>query len=538
MPVTPGSGPTGAPHRPEHAGTAGVPACRPARARWALLAAALLLPSGLSAQAAGQDSLTLLEAVDLALSSSPRIGMARQDVSAARGGVLVAGAPFDPQLRTFLGSVRESAFDVAGEGGVPTDVLETSSTYGASLAKRFRWGLVVAPEFQGTRLGGSAFGAGASNTARAGLSATLPLLRGRGRVGTLGERAAEGSHRAALQGLRHATAEAVLGAVGAYWDYLAAAERGAVYAESEQRARRLVEETRVLVQAEERPPSDLNPLLANLASRSATRVAAEQEVVAARHRLGLALGLPVHRIAALPPPATGFPVPAGADAAVDAAALGARAAGRRADLAAAREDRRSAELLARGVEDELRSRMDVSADLGYTGALPGNGVERLFRPFYGSLSGWSAGVEVSYTPGAMDRAARGRAAQRRALLEQSGLAADELLREVESAVRVAASAAEHSRQELGISEEAARLYVTSLDSEKEKFRLGMSTLFEVLQAEDGLTSARVQRIGARLRYAQAVARLRFESGTLLEFRGETPSAGLEALTTVPRPDGP
>ncbi len=511
---------------------------RSRRARRVLLVLALLLPSRLGAQATREDSLGLLETVRLALASGPRIEMARQEVDASRGGVLVAGAAFDPQLRTFVGSARESAFDVTGEGGAPTDVLETSSTYGAALAKRFRWGLTVAPEIQGTRLGGSAFGAGASNTARAGVSATLPLLRGSGRVGALGERAAEGTHRAALQRLRHAAAEAVLAAVAAYWDYLAAAERLGVYAESEQRARRLVEETRVLVQAEERPPSDLNPLLANLASRTATRVAAEQEVVAARHRLGLVLGLPVHRIEALPQPGTGFPVPAGGDShPIDAGALAARAQARRADLAAALEDRRSAELLARGGEDELRSRMEVSADLGYTGALPGNGVGRLIQPFYGNLSGWSAGLEVSYTPGAMDRAARGRAAQRRALLAQSGLAAGELIREVESAVRVAASAAEHSRQELAISEEAAALYVTSLASEKEKFRLGMSTLFEVLQAEDGLTSARVQQIGARLRHAQAVARLRYESGTLVEFDGETPLASLEALTTAPRPDG-
>ncbi|HEX8271365.1 MAG TPA: TolC family protein [Longimicrobiaceae bacterium] len=503
-----------------------------------LLALALLLPSPLGGQAARGDSLGLLEAVNVALASSPRIESARQEVSASRGGVLVAGAPFDPQLRTFMGSTRESAFDVPGEGGAAADVLETTSTYGVSLAKRFRWGLTLAPELQGARLGGSAFGAGASNTARAGLGATLPLLRGRGRVGALGERAAEGSHRAALQGLRHAAAEATLAAVGAYWDYRAAAERLAVYVESEGRARRLVDETRVLVQAEERPPSDLNPLLANQGSRSATRIAAEQEVVEARHRLGLALGLPVGRIAALPPPASDFPAPAAGDtAAADAGALAALAAERRADLAAVREDRRSAELLLRGAEDGRRSRLDLVADVGYTGALPGDGVDRLFRPFYGSLSGWTAGVELSYAPGATDRAARGRAAQGRALLAQSDLAAAELLREVESAVRVAASAAAHARQELEISEGTAALYAASLESEKEKFRLGMSTLFEVLQAEDGLTGARVQRIGSRLRYAQAVARLRFESGTLLEWDGDAPRPGLEALVTVPRAGG-
>lgn len=534
MPLHSGSGRTCAPQRPARAGEPPPRAARGARARCAL-ALALALPFPARAQEAPGDSLRLLDAVRIALVSSPRIGTARLDASAGRGGVLVAGAPFDPQLRTFMGSARESAFGVAGEGGLPTDVLETSATYGASLAKRFRSGLVVAPEFRGTRVGGSAFGAGASNTARAGLRMEMPLLRGSGRVVTTGERAAEGAYRAALHRMRQAAAEAVLAAVAAYWDYLAAVERSGVYAESEQRARRLVEETRVLVQAEERPRSDLNALLANLASRSATRAASQQEVVEARHRLGLALGLPVQRIDRLPPPATGFPA-AGA-AAPDADALASRAVGRRADLAAAREERRTAELLLRGVEDELRSRMDVGVDVGYTGARRGDGFERLFEPFYGHLSGWTAGLEVSFTPGAIDRAARGRAAQRRAFLDQSALAAEELLREVASGVKVAASATEHARLELELSEAAVGLYETSVESEKEKFRLGMSTLFEVLQAEDGLTSAHVQRIAARLRFARAVARLRFETGTLVEFDGETPSAGLEATTTVPHPDG-
>ncbi|HET6229541.1 MAG TPA: TolC family protein, partial [Longimicrobiaceae bacterium] len=505
---------------------------RPCRIPIVLAAAGLTLCAGpLRAQAPRADSLSLLDAVRIALGSSPNVELARRDVSASEGGVLVASSAFHPQLATSLGSTR--AMDVAGDSAAAANILTRTTVYSAKVQQRTRWGVAVTPEISAERLDGSKYGAGAANSATAGVNFLVPLMRGRGRIAGADERAAQSSYRASVHGLQHTTAQVALDAVEAYWNYVAATRQLAVLTESEQRARRLVEETRILVNAEERPPADLNQLQANLAYKSATRIEGEQSLVEAQHRLGIALGLPLDRIVALPPPATDFPSARGTEMRIDPVPLVVAALANRGDLAAAAEQRTAAQQQLAGARDALHSRFDLSVDVGYTGAQRGDAVGRLFTPFYGNLAGWTAAVQVGYAPGALDGAARGVAQQTRAAYEQREVNAAELRRQVSSAVVVATQALAHSRAELEMSDQAAGLYRTALESEKQKFGLGMSTLFDVLQAEDGLTNALVQQINARFRYAQAVAQLRFETGTLVDFAGAEPTAGLAALTTVP-----
>jgi outer membrane protein TolC len=71
-----------------------------------------------------------------------------------------------------------------------------------------------------------------------------------------------------------------------------------------------------------------------------------------------------------------------------------------------------------------------------------------------------------------------------------------------------------------------------VQSEQRKFQLGVSTLFDVIQAADGLTSAMLTDITSRRSHAVAIATLRFETATLLE-PGPSPGLAAAALMTPP-----
>ena len=60
----------------------------------------------------------------------------------------------------------------------------------------------------------------------------------------------------------------------------------------------------------------------------------------------------------------------------------------------------------------------------------------------------------------------------------------------------------------------------SVSTEEERLRLGLSTLFDAILAADALMTAQLFRTDAQLRHAAAIARLRFETGTLLEIQEE------------------
>ena len=74
-----------------------------------------------------------------------------------------------------------------------------------------------------------------------------------------------------------------------------------------------------------------------------------------------------------------------------------------------------------------------------------------------------------------------------------------------------------------------------LAAEKKKYRLGVATTLELLISEAQLTASQIQQVEARLAYALALARFRFESGSLLDPASEAPSVDLQRLTTIRSP---
>ncbi|HEX6745979.1 MAG TPA: TolC family protein [Longimicrobium sp.] len=484
---------------------------------------------------APQPGLTLQQALDAAADRSGGVRLAREQLAGALGAARAARGAFDPTLTSFVTSTRDNTLGWTGRGAdsvLPSRTL--ASSYGVALERRFRSGLSVSPEVRATRREFSPDATGRNNTASVSMVMQLPLLRGAGGQLAAPERAAAATSDAARADLLHATAVGALDAADAYWAYAAAAERLEVQRQAEARARRLVEQTRILVAAQERAQADLNPLLAALATRQAARSAAEQELVEARSTLGLVMGLEGDAISTLALPATPLPsITRGAGA--ETGALVRQALERRADLAAARQAVRAAGVLADAAQAGTRPRLDLQLSVGYTGAVPGEAWSSLVTPFYRDLNTWSASLEVSWQAALGNSAAAGGAAQSRALQRQGQVAAEELERRIRAGVAVAAEALRHGQEEMERADEAVALSRTSVENEERKFQLGMSTLFDVIQAEDQLTGALLSRISTQQRYAAARARLAFETGALVRDAGGRAAADASPLAESPSP---
>jgi outer membrane protein TolC len=294
-----------------------------------------------------------------------------------------------------------------------------------------------------------------------------------------------------------------------------------VLVESEARAARLVEDTRRLVEADERPAVDLVPVRASLASRRAARIAGEEALDEAKRALLLEMGSPPEALATLPPPATPFPADAAVDPAVAPAPgeAAARARAGRADVAAAALRREGAAALLRGARRELRPRLDLDLGLGYRGLESGGAPGRLVTPFYSSLGGPQASVGVTWAFPLRNRAAEGAAIVSEAAYRQAEVLADEAARAAALDAATAALSLRRSAEEVRVAAEAVRLHAAAVEGERQKFRLGTSTLFDVLFAEESLSAAELAEVEARRRHAQALARLRYETGALSGVEG-------------------
>lgn len=456
-------------------------------------------------------ALTLDAAVRTTLEQSPDIAASRIAVESQRGGLRQAQGAFDPSLSAGASSGRTRVPDFADQGGlviVPSNAL----SYRLQVGQRFRWGMSLAPSLEVTRTDG---GTGTIPYSRAELGAdlTIPLLRGRGGTSAAwAETAAWRELDGSQADLLHRRSQAVLAAVLAYWDYAAAARQLDVLREAQQRAATLLAETEALIRADARPAIDAVPLRAALASKRADVVAGQTALVTARQQLAVAMGITPQQFREMPLPST--PLPTLADGDANADAVVAQALARRADLAAARSREQAARALLRGAASDRRPQLDLRVSGGWSGLESGDALRPFLTPFSEGRSGSHLSVDLQYAVPVRNRAAEGAALLRDAAGRQAALTLAELTRTISLDVLAAAETFRGAREELALATEAVSLHAQALEGERQKFRLGTSTLFDVLFAEDALTGATLAEIGARQRLAGALARLRFQSGAL------------------------
>jgi outer membrane protein TolC len=468
-------------------------------------------------------ALTLEEALQAAQARGTAVRLAERELESRRGGLLASRAPFDTTLQTTVAGAHHGA---SGGLGTTSGLASGTMSYGVSLRRDLRNGLSLAQELA-VRRDRQAGALGTSRSeAEVALTLAVPLLRDRGgAVSGAPERAADGLYQASALALSHRRAEGALDAALGYWDLVAAERRTEVLAASEERAERLAAETRTLVDAEERARTDLAPVLGNLASKRAARILAEQEVTESWRRLALAMGREADGAGPPPRAATPFPAAELQGAPADLEALAREALGRRADLAAVQKEAEAASVRVQAARHELGPRLDLVARAGYLGRDDGPGLGRAFTPLYRDVRGVDASVELRLELPGRHSGARGRLLQSSAAHEQQRLQHQDLARRVRAGVWAAGRALGRSRLALAEAREAVRLLHEAVQNEQLKFQMGVSTLFEVLQAQDRLTGALLDEIASQRAHAAALALLRFETAVPLEAGAAAAASG-------------
>jgi outer membrane protein len=493
-----------------------------------------VIVAGLAAHPAAADEvasggLGLAQVVRVTLSASPELKLAAAQVEIADGALAGSRAAFDLTLTTTATASRTNRLDGTGAPAVQHDLI-----YTAGAQRLLRNGVLVTSEVSLIRsLLSHSLGVD-TDTADVRLGVSIPLLRDRGGASSAAaEQAAARDHEAARWELRHTAAQQVLGAVAAYWDYQAAYERLEVLRSSEARAERTVEETSALVKADERTPADLIQLRGNAASKRATRASAEQDIIAARTALGLAMGLPADAIAALPAPATGFPGSGDGAGRLDASRLIEETYRRRADLAAADQRTRSAGIRLEAARSDRRPRFDLVLNTGYRTTEADDGIDRFFLTVNQHRPHLDALAELRFEIPLFNSAARGQVVQSTAAQEQSTIARDDLRRRIAAGVALGLEAVVHTEAAMLESAEAVRLFEAGVQAVQRRFQLGAATLFDLIQAQDALTGAQLFHVQSQRDHAVAIAALRFQSGRLMEGERDAFLVPVADLVTPP-----
>lgn len=514
-----------------------------------VLALAFALPGPGAAQERGSDAdgLTLEQALRATLEQHPLLQIQEKQVEVSRGLHRQAAGQFDLTLATFFTQSRTHVpltllqRQQAAQVGVDTVQLENQfTTFEAGPQKLFRNGLVLSSSVQVNRSADNLTNRTGLNQSRLSLQLDLPLLKNRGRgVVSAQETSAAREVEASTYDLNQAVADLAAGTAIAYWQNLAARQALDVAVGSEERGQTLVENVRTLVATDRVPRAELFTVAANLADRTASRLAAEQRVLESHQQLALAMGRRADEFALVGVPSEDFPDPSGPPPTVDAETVArfvGQALARRADVRAARKREEGARSLVVAARNQTRPQVDLSVATGWAGLVEGRKTGQFVDAPFTELQGPDviAGLTFRFPPS--NNLARGQVLQAESSLRQAELSTADLSRQIASSVVVALEAVRNAMLRVEKARESVQAFRSALEGERDKFRLGSGSLVSILTVEDRLTAALGGEVSARLAYAVALTQLRRATGTIVDPEGEV--SRVEPSVFLSLPAGP
>lgn len=513
--------------------------------RWGVVAVGIVFVAGLSGASADEARrLTIRQAVQEALASSPELDTAEAAVRSARANAALQRGSFAPRPYIEggfgIGTSTTAVYNVDDDGSYPDNNLRVATGLQGDLSSGTHYELLVSalrlqsdPQSGGipTSLFSPSF------TTQVQAQVTQQLLRGAWGVRREPAETNETEADALVQDRRTLRSALALATVEACWGLAVALESRRVATESVALAQRQLEATQLRIRAGRLSPLDETSAQATVAARQDALVAVEQAVIAAEAGLHGVL-LPRARDRGEPAtleiaetPETGGD---GQSNAVVRTELD-RALAARTELKAQRLRLRGARRHAEALDHETLPELSVSLTAGLRGLAGTNpdgcdgsdcGIDPQSHFVGGIETSFANTVRAPYLQIAGRLAAPVPNTQANAAATVAALAVrqreSELARAewtVRTQVRQAVLALDRARERVRTSGEALRLAEQSLEGEQRKFDAGVSTTFEVIRVQEALAAARNARYAAQAELALARARLSFARGTLLEDLG-------------------
>ena len=426
-------------------------------------------------------------------------------------------------------------------GAVPTQSETTTLSLDLSFFKTFRNGMVFQPglnlettrsTYVGKPTSVSFGGKGTPDTTKTNFSLNLdvPLGKGRGRASAAApEAAARETWSASLNTAGHTAALAAVRTTLAYWNLVGAQQSLELLEASLATTGRLLEIGEALVEIDEIAAVDVVQLRARHTETSAQVIEGRRTVFEARLALADAMGVLVLSPDQAPVAAETFPEMPD-EATLDGLAgvdLTGRAMARRGDLKASYDRLDSARILAEKSRVDLRRKVDLGFNLSYRGLAEGDAMLHFdsLMGHYGEalffdIPGPSAAITLKFELPIQNNVAEGQLEQSRALEYQAQINATELERVIRLTLEGLRRSLVRTAREVAARATSAEEYRELLESQLERFRLGESRVVETILTEQSLISQELALVSAQQQFFTLLSRLRFESGSIVDYRVE------------------
>lgn len=493
-----------------------------------------------------RSSISLLDAIETTLQEHPLIRSQQAQVQISRGFREQASGAFDSVITSEFNADRSNLplstlqqQQNAESGIISSDQISNNASYGIGVQRLFRNGISIAPQFQLGRTTDNGFNAGGINTSTVGFALNIPLMRGRGRsVVAAQETAAKEEVDATLLDLNHLISQLMANTASSYWNLVAAEKNLAIASDAEDRGKVYLDQVTTLVNADHVPRNDLHEVQANLAQRSATRVAAEQQVFAAQQQLALDMGMSADRIVmSMPVPADDFPSAEEQKLPSDIGSCmqyySREALQRRGDYLASQRRYAESRVLLNAARNQMLPQVSLNLYSGYTGMQEGRQVSDFFSSSFTRVPGPTASAGITYTFPSGNRAAHGELLRSEGAATQAEVQAGELARGINSSVVVSLEGVRNAILRAQRARQAVDSFHAALTGEREKYSGGIGSIVDILSVEDKLTAAMSEQVQSELSYVLALSQFRLATGTLVQPDQAVQNVPADTFVTLP-----
>ena len=479
----------------------------------------------------GKLTLSLEDAIRLALANSTDIRLDHTQIDFAKDGLQRTYAPFDPLFTSSFNDQRAKSPASTQLQGAP--VLNTlTQTTQMNYAQTFETGTNFQTSFNAEKLStNSSFNfINPSISTFLQFTVTQPLLRNRG---LFPNRApiliAQRNLKQAQSTFRGEVNDVVLLAIGQYWNVVLSRDNLAVQQKSLEEAEKSYEHDKKALSLGALPPLDIYRSESQVASRRVGVIQAEYGLKQAEDQFRHVVGADLDpSIRALDVRLTENPEPGADLLSMDIATALSRALANRPEFEALRQQISSDELNVRLAHNQLEPDLELGGFYAGSG-LGGNQFNSAAPPVLIARSGLGSSLDQAFQFNAptygltlslnlpiKNHAAESNLADavvsRRRAQYQERQTTQNITLETANAVHLL----EVSKLSVEAAKVALDLAEKTLHAEERKYELGSETIFFVLEAQTELSSAEQNLVQAQVNYQLAVAAVDHATGDLLD----------------------
>lgn len=486
------------------------------------------------------DTVSLSDAIQMALEANPNIHIAKGTVQQREGELQSATGQFEAVPFAGLTAEREkqpltdAAEAYARAVGKDEFALTETTSFSLGVTKQFRSGVQFIPSASVSSIEDNTSQTEPLTGSDVKAEIIIPLLRGLGTnpADTL-EKTARYNLSASELSTQHTIAGLIFFTTQTFWNCLSAKLSYDLVTDTQQRSDMLLRLVERLIAAGLLEPGALNSAKAQTFSSQVEAREAAVNLYRSQQALAVAMGYKAEKLIKAPVPDSDFPKVVDLEQIKADLAKGYinRALKSRGDYLAAQVNIQNAEGQLYQARNDLKPRLDLNLALGYSGLNERTGSERYYRTDkwegLNSLVGFSLELPVT------NDLARGNILKRKALVREAELISDDLANNITSEVLIAMETLRSTIYEYEMAERSESAYKKAVEFENQKYKAGTSTWSALIDAEDRYFRARTSKIVAFRKYAVALAEFRFVTGTLLEIKEKEIRFKLQNLVELP-----